>query len=213
MTSSLPSGAHRDLRLSAASPAASAAAALTAIVASYGFVVVRSVLYVFALGSRHGRRGCVMTTSAHAVMRSCRVHQAASCAWQGRSAQADARCRAQRRCLALRTLHPHAVLVALGCSRGADWTSWRHASAHLGRRHMTHSQTLLTHKRGEARPAGACTYSTGRRGLASRPPVPPRSHATRPLVKLRRARDAARDTHIHTYTDTTGQSGHRVSRR
>jgi len=80
MTSSLPSGAHRDLRLSAASPAASAAAALTAIVASYGFVVVRSVLYVFALGSRHGRRGCVMTTSAHAVMRSCRVHQAASCA-------------------------------------------------------------------------------------------------------------------------------------
>ena len=142
---------------------------------------------------------------------------------QGRSAQADARCRAQRRCLALRTLHPHAVLVALGCSRGADWTSWRHASAHLGRRHMTHSQTLLTHKRGEARPAGACTYSTGRRGLASRPPVPPRSHATRPLVKLRRARDAARDTHIHTYIHTltlraragTGSvgAGHRVSRR
>ena len=60
MTRSLASGSDRDLALPAMSPGTEPAAGLTLMVASYGFVVVRSVLYVFALGSRHGRRGCVL---------------------------------------------------------------------------------------------------------------------------------------------------------
>jgi hypothetical protein len=60
MTRSLASASDRDLGLPAMSPGTEPVAGLTLMVASYGFVVVRSVLYVFALGSRHGRRGCVL---------------------------------------------------------------------------------------------------------------------------------------------------------
>ena len=60
ITRSLASGSDRDLGLPAMSMGAGPVAGLTLMVASYGFVVVRSVLYVFALGSRHGRRGCVL---------------------------------------------------------------------------------------------------------------------------------------------------------